>query len=67
MCKYELATESPGEGVAGVDLGICNPATVTFPSDVVVYPGNRLCEDKHYFQCEEYQTEGDNGPSTQAI
>lgn len=34
--------------------------------DVVVYPGDRLREDKHYFQREEYQTEGENGPSNRA-
>ena len=49
-----------------MDLGICNPATVAFPDDAVVYPGNRLREDKHYFTDDEYQTEGGNGPSQRA-
>ena len=63
VCEHDLDTESPGDTVAGVDLGICNPATVAFPEDAVVYPGNRLREDKHYFTGDEYQTEGGNGPS----
>jgi transposase, IS605 OrfB family, central region len=66
VCEHELAAESPGDNVAGVDLGICNPATVAFPDDAVVYPGNRLREDKHYFTREEYQTEGGDGPSQNA-
>ncbi len=28
-----------------------------------MYPGNTLTEDKHYFTRQEYQTEGENGPS----
>jgi len=54
--------------VAGVDLGICNPAAVVFPDDALLYPGNRLCEDKHYFQLprEEHQTEGSHAPSRTA-
>uniref|UniRef100_UPI003EC13F3D RNA-guided endonuclease InsQ/TnpB family protein n=1 Tax=Halobaculum sp. EA56 TaxID=3421648 RepID=UPI003EC13F3D len=31
-----------------------------------LYPGNVLKEDKHYFTREEYQTEGENGPSKRA-
>jgi putative transposase len=31
-----------------------------------LYPGNRLKEDKHYFTRDEYQTEGENGPSKRA-
>ncbi|ESS07931.1 MAG: transposase, IS605 OrfB family, central region [uncultured archaeon A07HN63] len=66
VCKHEIATESPGDAVAGVDLGICNPAAVALPNDALLYPGNRLREDKHYFQQEEYRTEGDHGPSKNA-
>ena len=66
VCKKEIAAESPGEKTAGVDLGICNPATVAFPNDALLYPGNTLREDKHYFQREEYQTEGNRGPSQTA-
>jgi putative transposase len=66
VCEHEIATESPGEKVAGVDLGICNPAAVAFPNDALLYPGNTLREDKHYFQREEYQTKGPHGPSEKA-
>ncbi len=66
VCATEIDAESPGENTAGVDLGICNPAAVAFPDDALLYPGNTLREDKHYFQQEEYQTEGDHGPSQTA-
>ena len=66
VCKREITAESPGENVAGVDLGICNPAVVAFPDDALLYSGNRLREDKHYFQREAYQTEGNHGPSKKA-
>jgi len=66
VCEHEIATESPGDKTAGVDLGICNPAAVALPDDALLYPGNRLREDKHYFQQAEYQTEGPHGPSQTA-
>jgi putative transposase len=66
VCEKEVSVESPGENTAGVDLGICNPAAVAFPDDALLYPGNTLREDKHYFQQEEYQTEGPHGPSQKA-
>jgi putative transposase len=31
-----------------------------------LYPGNALKEDAHYFRRKEYDTEGENGPSTRA-
>ena len=66
VCEKEVSVESPGENTAGVDLGICNPAAVAFPDDALLYPGNTLREDKHYFQQKEYQTEGPHGPSQKA-
>ena len=66
VCEHDITSDSPGENVAGVDLGICNPAVVAFPDDALLYPGNRLREDKHYFQREEYQTEGNHGQSRKA-
>jgi len=66
VCDKEINAESPGKKIAGVDLGICNPAAVAFPDDAVLYPGNTLREDKHYFQRAEYQTEGPHGPSQKA-
>jgi IS605 OrfB family transposase len=49
--------------VAGVDLGITNTATVAFPDEYVLYPGNSLKQDRHYFTRAEYDTKGENGPS----
>jgi len=66
VCQKEITAESPGENTAGVDLGICNPAAVAFPDDALLYPGNTVREDKHYFQQQEYQTEGPHGPSQTA-
>ena len=48
--------------MAGVDLGITNTATVAFPDEYVLYPGNSLKQDRHYFTRAEYDTEGENGP-----
>ena len=64
--QIEIPDESPGDKVAGIDLGICVTAAVAFPEEAVLYPGNALSEDKHYFQQEEYDTEGQNGPSNKA-
>ena len=64
--KVEIAEESHGDKVAGVDLGICVTAAVAYPEEAVLYPGNTLKQDKHYFQQEEYDTEGPDGPSNKA-
>jgi IS605 OrfB family transposase len=67
VCKVEVeAEDSVGDGVAGIDLGISNIATVAFPDEYVLYPGNTLKEDKHYFTRAEYDTEGEDGPSERA-
>jgi IS605 OrfB family transposase len=67
VCKEETeVATSPGGGVAGVDLGISNIATVAFPDEYVLYPGNVVKQDKHYFTHQEYETSGENGPSEKA-
>jgi len=67
VCKETVETpESLSDGVAGVDLGVSNIATVAFPDEYVLYPGNTIKQDNHYFQQREYDTEGKNGPSQQA-
>jgi transposase, IS605 OrfB family, central region len=67
VCKVEIETNgSAGGEVAGIDLGITNIATVAFPDEYVLYPGNSIKQDKHYFTREEYDTEGDDGPSEKA-
>ncbi|TKX46479.1 transposase [Halorubrum sp. SD690R] len=51
VCTEEVKTpDSPGEETAGVDLGICNFATVTYSTEEAdLYPGNRLNQDGYYF------------------
>jgi transposase, IS605 OrfB family, central region len=67
VCKVEVETEeSAGDEVAGIDLGITNIATVAFPDEYILYPGNSIKQDKHYFAREEYATEGDDGLSEKA-
>ena len=58
--------DSAGDGVAGVDLGVSNIATVAFPDEYILYPGNSVKEDIHYFQQKEYNTESENGLSQEA-
>lgn len=38
-----------------------------FPDEYVLYPGNSLKQDKHYFKRAEYDTEGENGPSERSM
>ncbi|WP_138004342.1 RNA-guided endonuclease InsQ/TnpB family protein [Halalkalirubrum salinum] len=68
VCKLRVeAPETSGEKTAGVDLGICNTLAVSVGDETLLYPGNALKEDAHYFRQEEYETEGDNGPSDHAL
>jgi putative transposase len=67
VCKVRVEKpDTPGENTAGVDLGICNTAAISVGDETLLYPGNALKEDAHYFRREEYDTEGENGPSTRA-
>jgi len=67
VCKVSIdAADSSGEKTAGVDLGICNTAAVSVGDETLLYPGNALKEDAHYFRQKEYDTEGENGPSNHA-
>ena len=67
VCRMRIETpDTPGEKTAGVDLGICNTAAVSVGEETLLYPGNALKEDAHYFRHQEYDTEGDNGPSDHA-
>ncbi len=68
VCNVELETNnSAGNSVAGIVLGITNIATVAFPDEYVLYPGNSLKQDKHYYTQAEYDTEGENGPSEKSM
>jgi putative transposase len=51
VCKDEIETPNvPGDGTAGVDLGICNFAAVAYSTEEAdLYPGNRLKQDGYYF------------------
>ena len=51
VCKDEVETpDAPGNESAGVDLGICNFASVAYSTEQAdLYPGNRLKQDGYYF------------------
>ena len=64
VCKVAIeAPDQSGAKTAGVDLGICNTAAVSVGDETILYPGNALKEDAHYFRQVEYHTEGEDGPS----
>jgi len=52
VCRHEIDTDPPGEGVAGIDLGISNVAAVSFGGDGMLYPGGAFKEDEYWFQKE---------------
>jgi putative transposase len=58
--------DAPGEKTAGIDLGISNVAAVSIGDETLLYPGNAVKEDVHYFRQVEYGTEGEDGPSKKA-
>lgn len=65
VCRVELDDpQPPGEGVAGIDLGICNLAAVSFGDDAVLYPGGALKEDEYYFA--RHRAKCDESASTEA-
>jgi putative transposase len=50
VCRHEIVTpDSSGNRVAGIDLGICNFAAVSFGDESLLYPGGALKEDEYYF------------------
>ena len=49
VCKVELSVESTGDSYAGVALGGGNLAAVALPDEYILYPGNSINEDLHYF------------------
>ncbi|WP_101297141.1 RNA-guided endonuclease InsQ/TnpB family protein [Halegenticoccus soli] len=51
VCKHEIEPpDAPGNESAGVDLGVCNFATVAYSTEEAdLYPGNRLKQDGYYF------------------
>lgn len=68
VCRVEIMVpESPGNRSAGIDLGISNVAAVPFGDETLLFPGNSLKEDLHYFTRAEYASEGRNGTSMRAL
>jgi putative transposase len=59
VCDVEIeVSDAPGNGVAGIDLGICNVAAVSFGDESLLYPGGAFKEDEYYFlkkraECDE--------------
>ena len=49
ICRHEINPEPSGDAVAGIDLGICNLAAVSFGDEGVLYPGGALKEDEYWF------------------
>ncbi len=49
VCRHDIEVEPPGDRTAGVDLGICNVAAVSFGDESLLYPGGWLKEDEYYF------------------
>jgi putative transposase len=66
VCRHQIEVESPGDRTAGVDLGICNIAAVSFGDETLLFPGGWLKESKHYYKRVEYECEGENGLSRRA-
>ncbi len=66
VCRHGIEVESPGDRTAGVDLGICNIAAVSFGDETLLFPGGWLKESKHYYKRVEYECEGENGLSRRA-
>ncbi len=57
VCRHDIEVESPGNEVAGVDLGICNVATVSFGDIALLYPGGVHKEDEYYFAKKRAETD----------
>ena len=66
VCKDEIETPTaPGNETAGVDLGICNFAAVSYSTEESdLYPGNRLKQDGYYFPKEIAKCDDSGGERT---
>jgi putative transposase len=57
VCRVKIdVPETPGNKVAGIDLGICNFAAVSFGDESLLYPGGALKEDEYYFAKKRAET-----------
>ena len=58
VCRHEVEIpDAPGDRVAGIDLGICNVAAVSYGDESVLYPGGALKEDEYYFAKKRAETD----------
>jgi putative transposase len=64
VCRYEIDPDTPGDEVAGIDLGISNFAAVSFGDETVLYPGGALKEDEYWFH--RKRAECDDSASNEA-
>ncbi len=65
VCRHEIDPNPPGDGVAGIDLGISNVAAVSFGDGAILYPGGALKEDEYWFQKE--RAKRDASASNEAV
>lgn len=49
ICRHDIDADPSGDRTAGIDLGICNFATVSYGNEATLYPGGALKEDIYYF------------------
>jgi putative transposase len=63
VCKDEIEMPTaPGNETAGIDLGICNFAAVSYSTeDADLYPENRLKQDGYYFPKEIARCDASGG------
>ena len=58
ICRVEIEVpDAPGNAVAGIDLGICNFAALSFGDESLLYPGGALKEDEYYFGKKRAETD----------
>lgn len=58
VCRVEVEIpDTPGDRVAGIDLGICNLAAVSYGDEAVLYPGGAFKEDEYYFAKKRAETD----------
>jgi putative transposase len=66
VCHHDIEVpDTPGKRTAGVDLGICNFAAVSFGDESLLYPGGALKEDEYYFFKEKAKC--DDSSSREAV
>lgn len=68
VCRVEIGvSESPGNAVAGIDLGICNVAAVSFGDESLLYPGGALKADEYYFAKKRAETDDSASRETRRL